>query len=90
MSELGRDTATAYLAGKGGLKMLTRNLTAEWATHNIQINGIGPGYIATSINISYRNPGNPLNDYILSRNPAGRWGTPDDLVGPAIFLASVQ
>ncbi len=88
MSELGRDTVSAYAAAKGGIKMLTRSLSAEWAPYNIQINGIGPGYIATPINASYRAKGNPLNDYILSRTPAGRWGTPEDLVGASIFLAS--
>ena len=88
MSELGRDTVSAYAAAKGGIKMLTRNLATEWAPHNIQINGIGPGYIATPINTSYRESGNPLNDYIVSRTPAGRWGTPEDLVGTAVFLAS--
>ena len=88
MSELGRDTVSAYAAAKGGIKMLTRNLATEWAPHNIQINGIGPGYIATPINTSYREAGNPLNDYIVSRTPAGRWGTPEDLVGAAVFLAS--
>lgn len=88
MSELGRDTVSAYAAAKGGIKMLTRNLATEWAPHNIQINGIGPGYIATPINTSYREAGNPLNDYIVSRTPAGRWGTPVDLVGAAVFLAS--
>lgn len=88
MSELGRDSVAAYAAAKGGLKMLTRNLATEWACHNIQVNGIGPGYIATPINTSYREAGNPLNDYIISRTPAGRWGTPEDLVGATIFLAS--
>jgi gluconate 5-dehydrogenase len=88
MSELGRDTVVAYSAAKGGLKMLTRNLATEWAPYNIQINGIGPGYIATPINEAYRVAGNPLNDYIISRTPAGRWGTPADLMGTAIFLAS--
>ncbi|GAB2603413.1 gluconate 5-dehydrogenase [Spirosoma areae] len=88
MSELGRETVTAYAAAKGGLKMLTRNLATEWAQHNIQVNGIGPGYMATPINTDYREAGNPLNDYIISRTPAGRWGTPDDLVGAAVFLAS--
>ncbi len=88
MSELGRDTVSAYAAAKGGLKMLTRNLATEWAPHNIQVNGIGPGYIATPINTAYRTPDNPLNGYIVSRTPAGRWGTPEDLVGAAIFLAS--
>jgi gluconate 5-dehydrogenase len=88
MSELGRDSVSAYAAAKGGLKMLTRNLATEWAPYNIQVNGIGPGYIATPINTLYREAGNPLNDYIVSRTPAGRWGTPEDLVGAAVFLAS--
>ena len=88
MSELGRDTVGAYAAAKGGLKMLTRNMAAEWGRHNIQVNGIGPGYIATPINEEYRRPGNSLNQYILSRTPAARWGDPEDLVGAAIFLAS--
>ncbi|MDW3652418.1 MAG: SDR family oxidoreductase [Bacteroidia bacterium] len=88
MSELGRNTVAAYAAAKGGLKMLTRSMATDWAKHNIQANGIGPGYIATPINTAYRAEGNPLNEYILSRTPAGRWGTPDDLIGAAIFLAS--
>lgn len=88
MSELGRDTVSAYAAAKGGLKMLTRNLATEWAPHNIQVNGIGPGYVATPINTAYRAPDNPLSQYIVSRTPAGRWGTPGDLVGTAVFLAS--
>jgi len=88
MSELGRDTVGAYAAAKGGLKMLTRNMATEWARYNIQINGIGPGYIATPINTQYRQPGNPLNDYIISRTPAQRWGRPEDLIGSALFLAS--
>lgn len=88
MSELGRNSVAAYAAAKGGLKMLTRSMATDWAQYNIQANGIGPGYIATPINTSYREPGNPLNDYILSRTPAGRWGTPEDLVGAALFLAS--
>ena len=88
MSEIGRDTVGAYTAAKGGLKMLTKNMASEWGRYNIQVNGIGPGYIATPINEVYREPGNPLNRYIISRTPAGRWGTPDDLVGAAIFLGS--
>jgi gluconate 5-dehydrogenase len=88
MSEIGRDTVGAYTAAKGGLKMLTKNMASEWGRYNIQVNGIGPGYIATPINEEYRAPGNPLNRYILSRTPAGRWGTPEDLTGAAIFLAS--
>lgn len=88
MSELGRDTVSAYAAAKGGLKMLTRNLATEWGPHGIQVNGIGPGFIETPINISYREPGNPLNNYIISRTPAGRWGKVEDLTGAAVFLAS--
>ena len=63
-------------------------MATEWGRHNIQVNGIGPGYIETPINKIYREPGNPLNKYILSRTPAGRWGKPEDLLGAAIFLAS--
>ncbi len=88
MSELGRDTVGAYSAAKGGLKMLTKNMATEWGRHNIQVNGIGPGYIATPINAQYREPGNSLNQYIISRTPAQRWGNPEDLLGAAIFLAS--
>lgn len=88
MSELGRDTVLAYASAKGGLRMLTRNLATEWAPYNIQVNGIGPGFIATPINVSYREQGNSLNDYIISRTPAGRWGIPEDLQGAAVFLAS--
>jgi len=88
MSELGRDTVSAYAAAKGGLKMLTRNMATEWAKHNIQINGIGPGYFATDQTAPIRVNGHPFNDFIISRTPAGRWGDPDDLVGTTIFLAS--
>ena len=88
MSELGRDTVAAYASAKGGLKMLTRNLATEWGPYNIQVNGIGPGYIATPINVAYRDPANPLGKYIVSRTPAARWGVPEDLMGTAIFLAS--
>lgn len=88
MSELGRNTVSAYAASKGGLKMLTRNMATEWAKHNIQINGIGPGYIATSQTAPLREEGHPFNEFIISRTPAGRWGTPEDLAGAAVFLAS--
>ncbi len=88
MSELGRDTVSAYAAAKGGLKMLTKNAATEWAKHNIQINGIGPGYFATAQTEPIRVNGHPFNDWIISRTPAGRWGEPEDLVGAAIFLAS--
>lgn len=88
MSELGRDTVTAYAAAKGGLKMLTRNLATEWAQYNIQVNGIGPGYFATDQTAPIRIEGHPFNDFILNRTPAGRWGNPEDLAGATIFLAS--
>jgi gluconate 5-dehydrogenase len=88
MSELGRNTVGAYAAAKGGLKMLTRNMATEWAKHNIQINGIGPGYFATSQTAPIRVEGHPFNDFILNRTPAAKWGDPDDLQGAAIFLAS--
>lgn len=88
MSELGRDTVSAYAAAKGGLKMLTRNMATEWAKHNIQINGIGPGYFATEQTAPIRVNGHPFNDFIISRTPAGRWGDPTDLIGTTIFLAS--
>jgi gluconate 5-dehydrogenase len=88
MSELGRNTVSAYAAAKGGLKMLTRNMATEWAKHNIQINGIGPGYFATTQTAPIRVDGHPFNDFIINRTPAGRWGDPSDLAGAAIFLAS--
>lgn len=88
MSELGRDNVSAYASAKGGLKMLTKNLATEWAKHNIQVNGIGPGYFATSQTEPIRVEGHPFNEFILSRTPAGRWGEPEDLAGTAVFLAS--
>lgn len=88
MSELGRDSITAYAAAKGGLKMLTRNLATEWAKYNIQVNGIGPGYFATEQTAPIRLDGHPLHDFIINRTPAGRWGDPEDLEGAAIFLSS--
>ncbi len=88
MSELGRETVSAYAAAKGGLKMLTKNLACEWAEHNIQVNGIGPGYIATPQTAPLRTPGHPFNEFIISKTPAARWGTPEDLEGPVVFLAS--
>ena len=88
MSELGRNTVGAYAAAKGGLKMLTRNMATEWARHNIQTNGIGPGYFATSQTAPIRVEGHPFNDFIVSRTPAGKWGDPDELAGAAIFLSS--
>jgi gluconate 5-dehydrogenase len=88
MSELGRTNVSAYAAAKGGLKMLTRNLATEWAKYNVQVNGIGPGYFATTQTEPIRVNGNPFNEFIISRTPAGRWGDPEDLAGATVFLAS--
>ncbi len=88
MSELGRETVSAYAAAKGGLKMLTRNIASEYGEYNIQCNGIGPGYIETPQTAPLRVPGHPFNSFIISKTPAARWGKPEDLVGPAVFLSS--
>ncbi|NLD35072.1 MAG: gluconate 5-dehydrogenase [Clostridiales bacterium] len=93
MSELGRETVSAYAAAKGGLKMLTRNIASEYGQYNIQCNGIGPGYIATPQTAPLREKQadgspHPFDSFLTARTPAGRWGTTDDLVGPAVFLAS--
>ena len=88
MSELGRNSVGAYAAAKGGLKMLTQNMATEWAKHNIQVNGIGPGYFATSQTAPIRVDGHPFNDFIVNRTPAAKWGDPNDLAGAAIFLSS--
>ncbi|AWK50697.1 gluconate 5-dehydrogenase [Clostridium beijerinckii] len=88
MSELGRETVSAYAAAKGGLKMLTRNIASEYGEYNIQCNGLGPGYIETPQTAPIRTPGHPFNEFIIAKTPAARWGTPEDLAGPAIFLAS--
>lgn len=93
MSELGRETVSAYAAAKGGLKMLTRNICSEFGANNIQCNGIGPGYIATEQTAPLREiqpdgSRHPFDQFIISKTPAGRWGTPEDLMGPAVFLAS--
>ena len=93
MSELGRETVSAYAAAKGGLKMLTRNICSEYGEANIQCNGIGPGYIITPLTkpLIERLPDGsrqPFDNFIISKTPAGRWGTPEDLMGPAVFLAS--
>jgi gluconate 5-dehydrogenase len=88
MSELGRNSVSAYAAAKGGLKMLTQNLATEWAKYNVQVNGIGPGYFATTQTEPIRVDGHPFNDFIINRTPAARWGNPEDLAGTAVFLAS--
>ncbi len=88
MSELGRETVSAYASAKGGLKMLTRNIAAEYGQSNIQCNAIGPGYIETPQTAPVRADGHPFTTFIIGRTPAARWGKTDDLVGPAVFLAS--
>ena len=93
MSELGRETVSAYASAKGGLKMLTRNICSEFGEHNIQCNGIGPGYIATPQTAPLRErqadgSRHPFDQFIVAKTPAGRWGNPEDLMGPAVFLAS--
>ncbi len=93
MSELGRETVSAYAAAKGGLKMLTKNIASEYGEYNIQCNGIGPGYIATPQTAPLREKQadgspHPFDSFIIAKTPAARWGTPEDLQGPAVFLAS--
>lgn len=93
MSELGRETIAGYAAAKGGLKMLTRNICSEFGEHNIQCNGIGPGYIATPQTAPLREKQpdgsmHPFDAFIRAKTPAARWGTPIDLMGTAVFLAS--
>lgn len=88
MSVYGRNTVSAYASAKGGLKLLTQNMACEWAKYNIQINGIGPGYIATAQTAPIRENGHPFNDLVMTRTPAGRWGEPVDVANAALFLAS--
>lgn len=88
MSEYGRKGVSAYASAKGGLKLLTKNMCVEWARYNIQVNGIGPGYIATEMTGVLREKGNPFNDLVMSRTPAGKWGSPEDVANAALFLAS--
>lgn len=93
MSELGRETVSGYAAAKGGLKMLTRNICSEFGEANIQCNGIGPGYIATPQTAPLRElqadgSRHPFDQFIIAKTPAARWGTTEDLQGPAVFLAS--
>ena len=93
MSELGRETVSAYAAAKGGLKMLTRNICSEYGEYNIQCNGIGPGYIATPQTAPLREKQpdgsrHPFDSFICAKTPAGRWLDPSELGGPAVFLAS--
>ncbi|MDY0304342.1 MAG: gluconate 5-dehydrogenase, partial [Sphaerochaeta sp.] len=90
MSELGRETVSAYAAAKGGLKMLTRNIASEYGAYNIQCNGIGPGYIATPQTAPLRErqadgSRHPFDSFIVAKTPAERWGNTEDLEGPALF-----
>lgn len=88
MSVYGRNTVSAYASAKGGLKLLTANMCCEWAKYNLQINGIGPGYIATSQTAPIRDGNHPFNDLVMMRTPAARWGEPEDVGNAALFLAS--
>jgi gluconate 5-dehydrogenase len=88
MSVYGRNSVSAYASAKGGLKLLTANMTCEWAKYNLQINGIGPGYIATAQTAPIREGNHPFNDLVMMRTPAGRWGEPEDVGNAALFLAS--
>jgi len=88
MSVYGRNSVSAYASAKGGLKLLTANMCCEWAKHNLQINGIGPGYIATAQTAPIRENGHPFNDLVMTRTPAHRWGEPEDVAHAALFLAS--
>lgn len=88
MSEYGRKSVSAYASAKGGLKLLTQNMCCEWAKYGLNINGIGPGYIATAQTEPIRVDGHPFNDLVMTRTPAARWGEPSDLAGAAVLLAS--
>jgi gluconate 5-dehydrogenase len=86
-SEVARATIAPYTAAKGGIKLLTRSMAAEWAVHNIQANAIGPGYMATEMNRALMD--DPKFDaWVKQRTPSQRWGKPSDLAGAAVFLAS--
>ena len=88
LSVYGRNSVSAYASAKGGLKLLTQSMTCEWAKYNIQVNGVGPGYIATAQTAPIREGNHPFNDLVMTRTPAGRWGEPDDVATAALFLAS--
>ncbi len=88
MSVYGRQNVSAYASAKGGLKLLTANMCCEWAKYNLQINGIGPGYIATEQTAPIREGGHPFNDLVMTRTPANRWGEPEDIGNACLFLSS--
>ncbi|RKQ41562.1 gluconate 5-dehydrogenase [Enterobacter sp. R1(2018)] len=86
-SELGRDTITPYAASKGAVKMLTRGMCVELARHNIQVNGIAPGYFKTEMTKALVD-NREFTDWLCKRTPAARWGNPEELIGAAVFLSS--
>ncbi len=85
--ELARATVAPYTAAKGGIKMLTKSMAAEWAEHDIQANAIGPGYMITEMNKALLENA-AFDSWVKGRTPARRWGKPEELVGAAVFLAS--
>ncbi|WP_392559142.1 SDR family oxidoreductase [Orbus mooreae] len=86
-SEQARPTVAPYTAAKGGIKMLTKSMSAEWGEHNIQANGIGPGYILTDMNEALIKDV-AFDTWVKNSNPAKRWGKTEELIGTAIFLSS--
>lgn len=87
MSELGRPTIVPYTASKGGVKMMTKGLAADWGKHGIRVNGIGPGYFKTPLNEALIKD-QTFSAWVAGRTPLGRWGELDELIGAAVFLAS--
>ena len=86
-SELARATVAPYTVSKGGIKLLTKAMAAEWAASGLQANAIGPGYMITDMNQALID--NPAFDaWVKGRTPAKRWGMPEELIGAAVFLAA--
>ena len=88
MSEYGRNSVSAYSSAKGGLKLLTKSMCVEWAKYNVQVNGLGPGYIETSLTKDFAQKDHPFNKLVMMRTPSARWGKASDLCGAALLLAS--
>ena len=88
MSVYGRQNVSAYASAKGGLKLLTQNMCCEWAKYGLQVNGVGPGYIATAQTAPIRVGGHPFNNLVMTRTPANRWGEPEDVAKAVLFLSS--
>jgi len=87
LCEMGRPSIAPYTASKGGVKMLTKAMAVEWGKHNIQANGLGPGYLKTEMNRAlFEDP--KFDTWLRGRTPAGRWGEPEELTGAAVFLSS--